>query len=117
MTEFSYNLPEILVHAVRHNKKLDKMYGVNLDISEETMSKLQSVVGDGNAKVTVGMDLSKKHYGEGFSVFLSCGLTCDQSNVGMRKAARYCIEFLQENASQLKEAVQEIYQNEFGDEE
>jgi hypothetical protein len=40
--------------------------------------ELRALVGDGNAKIVVGMDLKESDYGTGFSAFVSVTLTCNQ---------------------------------------
>jgi hypothetical protein len=40
--------------------------------------ELRSLVGDGNAKISVGMDLKESDFGTGFSVFVNVTLTCNQ---------------------------------------
>ena len=77
------------------------------------MDKFSKVLGDGNAKITVGMDLSRKNYGEGFSVFVSVGVSCGQDKLTMKKAVRVCTEFLKDSAPGVKEVVQELYEKEF----
>jgi len=50
------------------------------------MDKAMKLIGDGKAKVAVGTDMGEKDYGNGFGVFVSVELTCNQDLKTITKA-------------------------------
>jgi hypothetical protein len=46
----------------------------------------KDIVGDGQARVTVGRDLAEKDYGNGGGVFVNVSLACDQSQAAISQA-------------------------------
>lgn len=58
---------------------------------------LKSILGDGQAAVTVSKDISHKDYGQGGSVFVSVRLTCDQSVPIIEYAVKHATYFVDKN--------------------
>lgn len=48
------------------------------EVPKEIMDAYQELIGDANAKVTVGADLAVKDFGTGAGAFVSVSLTCNQ---------------------------------------
>jgi len=55
-------------------------------MSQEQQDYYKGVIGDGQARVSVGRDLSELDFGSGGKVFVSVSLTCDQSQAGVTQA-------------------------------
>jgi len=53
---------------------------------EEMADALREVVGDGGAKVSVGLDMGDKDFGNGYGASVMVTLTCDQSADGVNEA-------------------------------
>ena len=64
------------------------------------LNMLDQFIGDGNAKLTVSIDISDKEYGRGVSVMASLTLTCNQDDDSVQMAFHY-------GAAVLKSAVAE----------
>jgi hypothetical protein len=75
-------------------------------IPEDWMDKLEEIVGDGNAAVTVGMDMksSENFNTAGCSVFvkLTCGQTLDQVNAARDAAHKMALSFVYEGYEHAK---------------
>jgi hypothetical protein len=56
------------------------IYEGEVPLADQQSLQLNSILGDKAAKVTVGRDMTTKHFGEGGGVFVSVTLTCDQSD-------------------------------------
>jgi len=53
---------------------------------DEMADVLRRLVGDGKGKVSVGVDMSEKDFGNGFGASVMVTLTCDQSGEGVYNA-------------------------------
>lgn len=56
-------------------------------MSQEQQDSYRAIIGNGQAKVTVGRDMSEMDFGSGGKVFVSVSLSCDQSQLGIMQAA------------------------------
>jgi len=56
---------------------------------EMDLNMLDQFIGDGNAKLTVSMEVSDKEYGRGVSVMASLTLTCNQDDESVKMAYHY----------------------------
>lgn len=66
--------------------------GSEISEGDAPMTEIQqdyykNVIGDGQARVTIGRDMSEMDYGSGGKVFISVSLACDQSAAGIQAAA------------------------------
>lgn len=55
-------------------------------MSQEQQDQYKAVIGDGQARVSVGRDMSDMNYGSGGKVFVSVSLACDQSAAAVQYA-------------------------------
>lgn len=55
-------------------------------MSEAQQDQYKAVIGDAQARVSVGRDMSEMDYGSGGKVFISVSLVCDQSQAGISYA-------------------------------
>lgn len=55
-------------------------------MTQQQQDHYKSIIGDGQARITVGRDLSDTDYGSGGKAFVSVSLTCDQSSAGISGA-------------------------------
>ncbi len=56
-------------------------------MNQQQQDYYKAVIGDAQARVTVGRDMSEMDYGSGGKVFISVSLACDQSAGGISQAA------------------------------
>jgi len=54
------------------------------------------LIGEGEAKVTVGLDIANKDYGCGVSAFVSVTLTCDQDEAIIKMAGDAAVQMAAE---------------------
>jgi len=64
--------------AVKSGMAPEDQFCDDFQPSEEHMDKAKKLVGNGKAEVSVGMDMGEKDFGNGFGVFVSVKLTCNQ---------------------------------------
>ncbi len=55
-------------------------------MSQQQQDQLKALVGDGQARVSVGRDLANKDFGNGGGVLVNVTLTCDQSQGAINAA-------------------------------
>lgn len=81
-------------------------------MSQEQQDYYKGVIGDGQAKVTVGRDMSEMDYGSGGKVFVSISLSCDQSSAGITQAVGLASQmadyFVEQHYLQMKARCQSI---------
>lgn len=84
------------------------------NVPEKLMKEYQAVIGDGLAKVSIGIDFSIKDFGLGVSSMASVTLTCGQTEEHIRRAsdlaAELAREFATANALQASGQLKEIEQ-------
>ena len=91
----SYPLTKMTVHAriaqsgpvVEHG-----IYEGGAQMSQQQEDLYKTLIGDGNARITVGRDLGEKDYGNGGGVFVNVSLVCDQSQAAMSRAIALAYE-------------------------
>lgn len=71
-------------------------YGKRQMEGEFQMDILKGMVGDGNAKITLGSTQSDKDFGNGVETFISVTLTCNQDVATIEKALDIVKTFLNE---------------------
>ena len=70
---------------------------------------LDQFIGDGNARLTVSLEISDKEYGRGVNVMASLTLTCNQDDDSVRMAYHYGSALLQEAISDTVPKLNEVY--------
>lgn len=97
-------------YSVKVQGKPGEVYTLEGGIPEELMDIYKKIVGDGLAKVSVGMDISMKDYGSGGSAMVSVTLTCGQSEEEIREAQDIARSLVSEFAYKNALAARELYQ-------
>jgi hypothetical protein len=78
----------VSVRVIKNKADIDhKVWEGEVSMSEAEKDVYKGIIGDGNASVTVGRELSELDFGNGGKAFLSITLTCDQSSDGISHAA------------------------------
>lgn len=106
-------LPKIITTIRITQDKQEYPFIVEFEPTEDEMDRFEDLIGDGNAKVTVGMDAGEKDYGNGFGMFLSVSLTCDQTEDGLDDGFDAAVGVLRTYAPDVKKKVEEIYKEVF----
>ncbi len=57
-------------------------------VADQQSLQLHTILGNKEAKVSVGRDMASKHFGDGGGVFVSVTLTCDQNDAAIDYAVR-----------------------------
>jgi len=65
----------------------------DLPMARDSLSEL---IGDGDAKVSVGLELKDKDMGSGFGAFVNVSLSCDQTEKNVQAAAGLAMELAEE---------------------
>ena len=100
------------VRGVARFKGRDPLYldvlftGEDVGMERDNVSEL---IGDGNARVTVSMDLKDSDFGSGFSGFVSVSLACNQDDETIEEAASIAQEMVTEYVPTVLEAAEEQY--------
>ena len=84
----SWELPKISIefHIVEKGKP-DIRYTYEGEMPEAIKDRFQQLVGDGLARVSVGVPMDLKDYGNGAGAHVSIGLTCNQDENTIHSAA------------------------------
>ncbi len=76
-------------------------------MSEQQQDQYKGIIGDGQARVAVGRDMSEMDFGSGGKVFISVSLACDQSATGISWAAGLAAQmadyFVEQHYQQMKQ--------------
>ena len=88
MTSSSSTDPKVTIRrsAVLKGMEPEDQFCDDFQLSEGHMDKAKRLIGDGQAEVSVGTDMGEKDYGNGFGVFVSVKLTCNQDVTTIEKA-------------------------------
>ena len=111
--ELEYMVPKIVASVRIAQDGEQYPYIIDFEPSEEEVDRFERLIGDGNAKITVGMDAGEKNYGNGFGMFLSISLTCGQTEDEIDEACDTAVRTLGDYAPDVKEKVEEIYNKNF----
>lgn len=79
---------EVYARIEGGGRRENNIYTGEARMSQQQQDAYKSIIGDGNAKVQVGRDLSEKDFGNGGGVFVNVTLTCDQSQDGINRATQ-----------------------------
>lgn len=108
----SHGLVKVQLHIVRKGGT-DRCF--NLELEDKDMEdKLVKLLGDEKAKMQVGMNFDSKDYGNGYGMFLSATVTCNQDTKTMKKAASLGAKLLKSCVPGIKEIAQSVFETEFG---
>lgn len=70
---------------------------------------LRGLLGDGNARVTVSMEMRDTDYGTGFGTHVSVALTCDQEESSVREAASIATGLAEEFVEEAFDTARELF--------
>jgi hypothetical protein len=95
MTYFHTTIPKVVgaiqfsVNDKSNNRKESWTQSFQLDdrIPRNIMDEIKALIGDGNAKVTVGADFGISDYGTGAKASAFVTLTCGQDTASIERAA------------------------------
>ena len=87
----------------------EEQFSNDLDIPEEIMARAQKVLGDGAARVSAGVDMARKEYGNGFGVHVSVSLNCNQDDDSIEKAAELAKDLAHGFAEEHYQEASELY--------
>jgi len=86
------------VNKVKITQKIDGFEPRQIE-GEFKMDILKEMIGDGNAKITVGNSQTDKDFGNGVETFVSVTLTCNQDLVTVAGAIDIAKSFINERLS------------------
>lgn len=109
----SYALPKFFAcFTVTVSGKQAEVSTYEGPIPEALMEQYKKVIGDGLAKISIGVDVSLKDYGSGSSSMCTVTLTCGQTEEQIRNAQdlakNLAMEFAYNNANTAKEVYQAL---------
>ena len=113
LVELEVLVPKIVTSVHITQDKVTRTFIIEFEPTEEEMDRFERLIGDGHAKVTVGMDAGEKDYGNGFGIFLSVSLTCGQTEDEIDETVATATSALSEYAPLVKKKVEEIYKEAF----
>jgi hypothetical protein len=74
---------------VQNNKEVEnEILEGEVEMNQQQQDEYKMIIGDAQARVSVGRDLAEMDYGSGGKVFVSVSLTCDQSHQGIARAVQ-----------------------------
>ena len=85
--------------------------GEDLDMPKDEIKKL---VGDGEARVAVSVDLSDKDFGSGFGTHVTVSLTCDQNSDTLDDAFVIAKALAADYAEQAYEEAEDLFRKKMG---
>ncbi len=88
---------------------VDSVEGEPDHISEDYMDRAKKILGDGNARVSVSMDIATKDFGNGNGTMVNVSVNCNQDEDSILKAFQLCKELSQEYAVDSFQEGQEIF--------
>lgn len=81
-------------------------------MSDQQQDYYKGVIGDGQARISVGRDMSEMDYGSGGKVFISVSLACDQSSAGISQAVQLAAQmadyFVDQHYQQMKQRCMQL---------
>lgn len=86
---------KLTVHAKVDEMGITKEHSVyegEVPMSKQQQDTYKALIGDGQAKVSVGRDIAEKDYGNGGGVFVNVTLTCDQSQAALNQAIQFAYQ-------------------------
>ena len=81
------------------------------EVPERLMDDFKNIIGDGNAKVNVSVDMGIKDFGTGASAMCSVSLTCNQDYETIQKAISLASAVAKDSALQQRDLAQSELDN------
>jgi len=94
-----------VVLTFTENKRTIRTHAV-FDMDE---NMLDQFIGDGNAKITVSMEVSDKEFGRGVSVMASVTVTVNQDDESIKMAYHYASAVLKEKVKETIPKLNKVY--------
>ena len=67
------------------------------------MAKIEELLGDGQARVTAGIDMGVKDFGNGYGVHVSVSFNCNQDEKSVQRAGALAKDIAQEMVTEQME--------------
>ena len=85
ITDYQYEILNVRIY-VRQKNVSEISEKLEATLTKREQKQIEDLVGDGNAQVTVGMDMKEASYGTGVGCFVSVKLTCGQNETQIEQA-------------------------------
>jgi hypothetical protein len=96
---------------VKLDDRREEQFSNDLDIPEEIMAKAEKILGDGAARVSAGVDMARKEFGNGFGVHVSVSLNCNQDDNSIELAAEMVKDLAHGFAEEHYQEAAELYEH------